>query len=97
MRKFYIMILGDSRKSNLMVVFSRNVQKMMALFDEMPTLLTPPDKQNCLYYLEGFMDYQEAQARYKGVIGMTKGEKVELIESVNPDWIEFKIGENIEL
>lgn len=80
-----------------MVVFSRDAIKTMALFYEMPTMYSPPDKQNCLYYLEIYKDYQEAQARYKEVIGLTRVEKSMLIESVNPDWVEYKIGENIEL
>lgn len=91
------MILGDCMRGNLMIVFSRDVAKTMALFNEMPTLYSPPDKQNCLYYLEGFKDYQEAQVRYKAVVGMSNDKKKGLIESANPDWIEFKIGENIEL
>lgn len=97
MRNFvYIMV--DSSLTNIHCGKCSDVVKMLALYESVPTLFTSEeDKINRLVYLEEHLTDNEALKRFNEINSMDKKAKQELINSVNPNYIELIPGKTIEL
>jgi putative endonuclease len=54
-----------------------------------PGSFTARYKVNRLAYFEEFGDVSEAIAREKEIKGMTRRQKIRLIESINPNWADL--------
>jgi predicted GIY-YIG superfamily endonuclease len=96
---FYIFILTDSEKRNMIICRTKDVHKALDFYHGLPQLppLISGIKLNQLIWLEEWIDDQASMARFEDLNRMTMNQKIGLIESLNPDWVPLIPGVNIEL
>lgn len=70
---------------------------MIEWYKKLPTMFLWGKQQNILIWLEECRSLQAAKDRFEELIKLTKQQRIELIESGNPQWVELKPGENITL
>jgi predicted GIY-YIG superfamily endonuclease len=84
---WFTYIMTDSERGHLNCGFCGNLADMIAMYNEMPTAKLDY-QQNKLVYLEQIHEHQ-GQARLDWMMTLNRKQKNELIEAINPDWIEF--------
>ena len=97
MKKHYLFIFCDSGIDHFQVATTTDIKKTIKFYGEMPSIFYKPKRQNVLVYLEEYTTSEAVKTRFEEVMRLTKQAKILLVESCNPNWVELKIGQNIEL
>lgn len=83
---------------NLIVGSCKDIVKAIAFFQGLPQVnLIANHRSNILVHLEELFSEENAKTRFDELNKLTRLQKENLINEVNPDWVELKIGINIEL
>lgn len=96
----YVYLISNYSHTNIQSGYCEDVRKAIGFYSKHNdmTLNYPLDKYlHRLVYLEEVSSEGKAVDRLTYFTHMPNTEKIKLIESINPDWIELKPGVNIEL
>jgi putative endonuclease len=90
----YVYILTNNSKVDTMlhVGMPKDILKTVEFYRQLPTLFFNTDQYvtNLLVYLEQYTANQEAATtRFKEIMLMSKDQKHELINSINPQWLDL--------
>jgi putative endonuclease len=91
---FYVYLLTNQHHTVLYTGVTNNLSRR--LYEHKHKLVpgfTQKYNVNKLIYFEHFTQIEEAIAREKQIKGWKREKKVQLIESLNPDWKEWGEGE----
>lgn len=99
MGKHYIYIMASSDKKHIHAGYCKDVPRMIRWYNEMPGMhfLFECYRQNVLVWLEEAKTLGEARIRFEQMMQMTMEQKIDLINSGNPGWLELVPGGNIDL
>jgi len=90
--KYYVYIITNKRNGTLYIGMTNNLHRRVSEHKEK---LIPGFTQRYgltrLVYFEEYDDPRYAIEREKKLKGWLRRKKIELIESVNPDWIEIEL------
>lgn len=89
----YIMCSPD--RDNFLVGTTSDLKKAISFFKEMPSL--KPENKIRLVYLEGYETQADASIRFKEVSALTKDIKIQLVQTINPEFVEMVPGKNVEI
>ncbi|ASU34368.1 GIY-YIG nuclease family protein [Mucilaginibacter xinganensis] len=87
--KRYFFVYANEERTLLHAGVTSDIVKTMKFYDGLITLLPKPKKLNYLVYLEDTVLEVIAQKKLIEFGGMKQVEKVKLVESVNPQFIEI--------
>lgn len=91
MRCYYIYILTTLLNRTLYVGVTNNLERRLLEHLQGKSAFTHKYKINKLIYFEQGQYIQDAIAREKELKGWVRSKKIELIESVNPEWNDLGI------
>lgn len=98
MSKHYIYIMTSTDRTHLHCGYCKDVPRMIKFYEDMPSMsLVCDDKLLYLVWLEEVKTLSDAKTRFEQMICMDRGQKEELINSGNPQWVKLTPGENIQL
>lgn len=90
-------VMANESRDNIHVGTTQALKKALEFYTKIPSMSYPVKKLNMLVYLEEFTNKNAAIERFEQVTRFNKAQKTELIESVNPDWIDMIPGETFEM
>lgn len=89
-KQYFVYILAKGRNSTFYTGMSENlIQRIRAHKDEVVAGFTKKYGVKTLVYYEACADYESALFREKQLKKWRRASKMELIESINPDWEEL--------
>lgn len=91
----YLYVMCRPDRSGFHVGYSTDLVNAIEFYRAMPSII--PGNMPYLVYLEGYTNVIEAKNRFKEVFALTADHKKELVKTVNPDFIEFIPGVNVEI
>ena len=95
MQSSYVYITTNLNKTVLYTGVTNNIKRRLYEHetDSKTTKSTFAGKFNCynLIYFEEFLDIYQAIYREKEIKGWTRKKKIDLIDSINKDWIFLEI------
>ena len=92
MRKYYTYILASQKGGTLYTGMTNNLRHRAVQHKEKANpSFTSTYRVTRLVYFEEFADVRDAIVREKQIKGWTRIKKIELIESVNPEWKEIRL------
>lgn len=92
----YLYVISDSKKKSLNIGTTNDVKKTLAFYKKLPGI-SMEITLNLLVYLEEYISEQECIDRHELLTTCRKQDIIDLIHGVNPDWVPYEIGKNIEL
>lgn len=95
--KSYFYLMSNSDKTSIHAGCCIDIANMLSFYKKMPVSLIDGKNMNMIFYLEEYTQEENAIQRVKEVTSFTLQQKKELIESINPDYIELVPGKNIEI
>ena len=92
MRKYYMYILASQKRGTLYTGMTNNLRRKVAQHKEKKNPgFTHTYRVTRLVYFEEFTDVRDSIVREKQIKGWTRKKKIELIESMNPEWKEIQL------
>lgn len=91
----YLYVMACPDQTNFHVGYSIDLTNAIEFYRSLPSIV--PEKMPYLVYLEGYTNLPQAKERFHEVFNMSAEFKIELVKTVNPDFIEFIPGINIEI
>lgn len=95
--KNYFYIMANASKTAIHGGTCSDLLNMLAFYKKLPHSLIDGSNLNRLVYLEEYTQEENAIQRVKEVTAFTIQQKKELIETINPGYIELVPGKNIEI
>ena len=89
--KYFVYLLASRKNGTLYTGMTNNLRRRVAEHKAkgIPGFTRTYDVTRLVYF-EEFSDVRDAIAREKKIKGWVRRKKMELIESVNPDWEEIE-------
>lgn len=94
--KHYCYIVTTNNDAVLLVGYTDDIKRTVKFFKELPNLNDTKDF-NRLVYVEEHSDKGVCIERFDELMKFSRDLKEAVIDSVNPDWLEFKPGVNFDL
>lgn len=95
---YYVFLMTDSERCNMHAGYCGHLEDMIAFYKLMPSMAMDENYiQNILVYLEQAEHEQMVKDRLKQIVALNRIQKEDLINTINPDWVELMPGVNIEL
>jgi putative endonuclease len=88
-RTYYVYILASKQRVLYIGVTNNIVARVTQHKDKMLPGFTQRYNVDRLVYMETYQDIREAIAREKQIKGWLRAKKIELIESINPAWLDL--------
>lgn len=93
----YIFIYTNESQSAIHCGYSSDINKTVAFYKGMPSLLPDGHKLNKLIYIEIHTTSESAKERFEEINKMNKADKLSVAMMQNYELVELVPGENIEL
>lgn len=90
--EFYFYIITSGKDSFLHIGYTKDIKRAILFYKSLPNELKD---YNRLVYLEQYKVEENARNRHEEVTRFTKAQKEELVNSINPGWVELVPGINI--
>jgi putative endonuclease len=90
---WFTYIMTDRERRSLHAGYCNDIDNTIEFYNCMPSL-NPDYRQNILVYMEQGEYEKQVQDRVKELISFNRKQKEDLVNSINPDWIELVPGMN---
>lgn len=95
--RYFVYIFAKTKALDFHIGTTTDLKKTIAFHTVMGGLNMRFQEKTQLIYLEELPNQPSAEARFKEILALTKPAKIQLIEKVNPTYIELQPGVNIEI
>lgn len=93
----YVYLMASEDRKSIHAGWTVDIVKAIEQYNRIPSISWPAKKSNMLVWFIEYTDQEEAKSDFEKVTRLTLEQKIELVKTINPDFIELVPGVNFEM